>query len=956
MTDRESSSSDSGAWLTPEIYRHLHTLVDRAGRLPVTDRLTFLAAETAGDPRLFSEAQALLEAQHTLVGEFDGLAPGSRVGPYQIDREIGRGGMGAVYLASRADEAFDKQVAIKLIRADADGEEVMRRFMLERRILASLEHPNVARLVDAGALDDGRPYIVMEFVDGVPITEFADRARLTVRERIRLLQAVVAGVEHAHNHLVVHRDLKPGNILVTVAGTPKLLDFGIARVLPSSGDPLGRITASNISPGTPRYASPEQRAGQAVGTSADVYALGVIAYELLTGHSPFRDRPEQEPLLAPSDMVSLAVAHGSSARALGGIAAARGTTVEVLHRQLRGDLDAIVMKALCAESASRYRSAAELNDELHRHLDHQPVLARDATTGYLARKFVLRHRRLVASAAAIVLAIALGVAGTYSQWQRAEQERSRAERRFSSVRSLAASVLDVSASLSAGEDALVARDALVGTSLQYLGLLEREANGDRGLLREVAAAYRRVGDVQRATTKGHVGASAAALVTYERALRVSESLARREPADQGTRRDLALSLDRVGTVLSETGDTTRSTRTLERSLVLYKELLEADRTSARAQRDLVQAHIRFADAVVVADPAAARRSYEEAGAIAKGLSARDPEGADARLDIATVEARLRDMELAADPARAQLEEERYYTAIRDSTVPERLEYFLEQFPNGAHNVAVRQRLADLRAGRLPSPASPRANALSRDSSADTAPVVPAAASVAIAIEWRSIPAGQFDMGCDLRPDRQCNDDERPRRKVTLSRPFRLAATETSLGQYRAYASAAGVAVPAQPAWNNGDRQPVVNVTWDQAAQFCAAVGGRLPTEAEWEWSALGGRNSVYPWGDSYERLSANAGFPGRDGWDLASPVGSFPPNGYGLLDMAGNVWEWVADWYGEQSYQHAAPVDPPGPPTGPSRVLRGGAYSTAPGFLRVTQRGRDTMDRRREATGFRCAQ
>ena len=192
--------------------------------------------------------------------------------------------------------------------------------------------------------------------------------------------------------------------------------------------------------------------------------------------------------------------------------------------------------------------------------------------------------------------------------------------------------------------------------------------------------------------------------------------------------------------------------------------------------------------------------------------------------------------------------------------------------------------------------------------------------------------------------------------MTLSQPFHLAASETSVAQYRAYAVATGRPVPEQPLRGTTEQSPVVNISWEQARQFCADVGGRLPTEAEWEWAALGGRSAgVFPWGDAFERGRANAGFPGRDGWDTVSPAGSFPANGYGLVDMAGNVWEWVADWYAARYYEQSPERDPIGPSGGLSHVLRGGSFNTAPAFLRVTQRGVDSMDRKREATGVRCA-
>lgn len=249
-----------------------------------------------------------------------------------------------------------------------------------------------------------------------------------------------------------------------------------------------------------------------------------------------------------------------------------------------------------------------------------------------------------------------------------------------------------------------------------------------------------------------------------------------------------------------------------------------------------------------------------------------------------------------DEAVSLEQEEQFYTAIRDSTDPARLEYFLSRFPSGTYAPEVRTRLARLQRGSSRVVRAPAADDAPVEIPAPAPPPEPVA-TAPVPIDWRTIPAGRFEMGCDMRPDITCKDDERPRHWVTIARPFRMAATETTLEHYRVYAEATGRPLPAQPAWNTDPRSPVVNITWDQARAFCEAVGGRLPSEAEWEWAARGALpNSTYSWGDTFERR-ANAGFPSRDGFEKTSPAGTFAANGYGLVDVAGNVWEWVADWY-----------------------------------------------------------
>jgi eukaryotic-like serine/threonine-protein kinase len=417
------------------------------------DRATFLDAATVGQPEIRQAVEALL-ASHEKTGTFlsqpflanvaeniseieallgspAGAVPpnswiGRRVGRYRLVAEIGRGGMGAVFRARRDDDQFRKEVAIKIIGTGILGPETLRRFLDERQILATFDHPNIVRLLDGGVTDDGLPYIVMDLIAGLPITEHCDKMCLGVRERLELLRTVCLAVQYAHQRLVIHRDIKPGNILVTADGTPVLLDFGIAKIL----DPLASAAgATRAFPMTPAYASPEQLRGSAATTATDVYSLGVVMYELLTGMSrhnpaktPFDEGiriVEEEPIRPSARILS----EGSSVSARN-----RGTERTALARQLNGDLDRITMKALENDRTRRYESASELAAEISRYLRNEPVIASSPSTGYRARKFARRHRLGVSVAAiAVVLLIAFAWAMTL-QARRIARERDRATR------------------------------------------------------------------------------------------------------------------------------------------------------------------------------------------------------------------------------------------------------------------------------------------------------------------------------------------------------------------------------------------------------------------------------------------------------------------------------------------------------------------------------------------------
>ena len=419
--------------MEPNRRARIEELFEAALDVPGDERSGWLRAACGADGELREQVKALLDAHDVAERVFESEPsprPVRRIGPYRVVRELGRGGMGVVYLAERDDGHFRRRVAIKLLRGSPDGEELHRRFRAERQILASLEHPNIAQLLDGGVTDGELPYLVMEYVDGQTITTYCDRHRLSVHQRIALFRDVCAAVHHAHRNLVIHRDLKPSNILVTPEGKVKLLDFGIAKLLnPMASVEEVPVTRTHFRILTPDYASPEQVRGDTLTTTSDVYALGVVLYELLTGEAPYRLTNA-----APREIAELVCERDPerpSARCLAGDdpaarARARATTSERLRRKLRGDLDAIAMMALRKEPRLRYGSAELLAEDLTRHEDGLPVVAHHGTRRYRLEKFLRRHRIQAAAAAVVMLSIMVGAGTAVQQARRANIERDRA--------------------------------------------------------------------------------------------------------------------------------------------------------------------------------------------------------------------------------------------------------------------------------------------------------------------------------------------------------------------------------------------------------------------------------------------------------------------------------------------------------------------------------------------------
>jgi serine/threonine-protein kinase len=541
--------------------RLVRELFDRVMDQPPDARLRYLSEATTEDASLRRDVELLLsgaDATNDVLpsplrasgspGAFDAPSArvGQRLGAYDIVQLVGLGGMGAVYEAVRADDQYRKRVAIKLVQGGVTSELTLARFRRERQILATLEHRNIATLLDGGLSPDGVPYLVMEYVEGEPITHWCDAQRLTIEARVALFRQVCSAVQHAHRKLVIHRDIKPGNIMVTPDGTVKLLDFGIAQLIGGDGfDDALPLTRGGARPFTPEYASPEQIRDEALTTASDVYSLGVVLFELLTGRRPRLTAGrsfveiERAVLEEPFPLPSASLAADA--------ASPRSSTTDRIQRQLQGELDKIVLKATRLEPDRRYASVEALSDDLQRHLTGQPVSAERDWVGYRLGKFIQRNRGTAVAAALVIVALVGGVITTTVQARRARAQQLTAEQENAFLRDLLGSV----------KPSTGGRDVPISEVLDSAAhRLDRELGSEpvaRAALEEVISnSYELLGRYDDA------------IVHRQRELAVLEQL-------NGHRSPEAVSvLTHIGQVYAVSGDLPHADSTLKAALALHE--------------------------------------------------------------------------------------------------------------------------------------------------------------------------------------------------------------------------------------------------------------------------------------------------------------------------------------------------------------------------------------------------
>ena len=540
----------------------------RALRAPVLERENILEGLT---PEVRDEVLSLLSA-HDAAGTFLAepnldLSARTRIGPYLLVDRIGQGGMGVVFRAVHADREFKREVAIKVVGGGAFAPETERRFIRERRILAVLDHPNIVRMLDGG-ISNGTRYLVMELVSGQAVTDYCRERSFSMKERVRLFRTICSAIQYAHQRMILHRDLKSGNILVTQEGQVKVLDFGIAQLL--EGDGMDGVSTTALHPMTLSCASPEQVREERLTLASDIYALGLLLCELLTGKNP--------------------QSIGTRAEVIQYITTAEPTPLAKLANDIPADLDAIVRKALARDPARRYASAEEFSADLGRFLENRPVLARPELRWHSFYRFCARNKWISGLAAALVIAVLAGLAGF--SWQ-----ARRAERRFNDVRSLAHSILfEVYDSVSAIPGSLPARRLLANSAQQYLDRLAAEAVNDSSLGRELAEAYLRLGDVQGRPYIANLGDIAGALANYRKGQALLEKAFSSHPGDRALRNTLAHAYMNVSVILMRQKRGDEAIASAQRAIELMEPLSRQDPTNAAYNENLSHAYMRLGQA------------------------------------------------------------------------------------------------------------------------------------------------------------------------------------------------------------------------------------------------------------------------------------------------------------------------------------------------------------------------
>lgn len=591
-------------------WQKLDSIFHAARLLHAAERDLYVSRHCGDDTELKLEIESLLASHEVGDDAFlktGGFAAGvklldepaapARIGIYKIGREIGRGGFGAVYLAEREGE-FSQKVALKIIKRGMDTDEIIRRFRQERQVLASLNHPFITRLLDGATTPDGLPYLVMEYVEGTALDDHCRNGKPSLDERFELFRKICAAVSYAHQNLVVHRDLKPSNILITSGGEPKLLDFGIARIL-SDDDSETRATTRIF---TPEYAAPEQRRGERVTTATDIYSLGILLSHLVNGPG------------FPED------SHGASgyrryfANWFSGVNSDSGMSAgkmgEGHHPPVAGDIGTIIQMATREDPGRRYASVSDLSEDIRRHMRGLPVLARKDTFSYRAEKFVRRHLAGVTAAAVVLAALIGGLSISLWQASVARAEREKAERRFRDVRTLTNSFLfEFHDAIKDTAGTLPARRLVVSKALEYLGKLSGEDENDLQLLGELAEAYVRVGAAQADSLRETENS----LKSFQTAAEIDRRILKLDPGDAKTKKRLVTDLFKCAETLSALGRISEAVAIDRESSALHEEIAGLEPENMGLINDLAEARQHTGEMLLRLDePDQAEKMFREA--------------------------------------------------------------------------------------------------------------------------------------------------------------------------------------------------------------------------------------------------------------------------------------------------------------------------------------------------------
>jgi tetratricopeptide (TPR) repeat protein len=641
---------------TTESFVRIEAIFSEALAAPSEERNALIEARSNGDQELAAEVASLLKAcevEESLTASRQ-LAPkagretgaeSKAIGPYVLDRLLGRGGMGAVYLAHRADGQFEQQVAIKLIDLPLATGLFRDRFRQERQILAGLQHPFIARLLDGGVTASGDLYLAMEYVDGVPIHRFCAEKHLTEAQRLTLFLRVCEAVEFAHQNLVVHRDLKPDNILVADDGTPRLLDFGTAKLLsPTLAVPGSELTREGYQSFTPQYASPEQVLGNPITTASDTYSLGVLLYLILTGAMPY-DLKE----FTTAEML----------RAICEESPRRPSQATGADDRLDADLEAILLKALRKEPRERYLTAEQLASDIRAYLGGQPVAARQGTLRYRTCKFARRNRLALAGAAFLAVTLVAGVAGVAWQARVADAERRKAEARSADLRLLSNSLLsELDEAIKQLPGSTGVQKLLVTRVLEHLDRMAQDAQGDRLTRLDLVDAYVRLGNIQGNPYDQNLGDPDGGLSSLDKAIALAEPLAPDGSSDQKALRALAIAQESRSEILFGTARTQEAIVSMQASVKTYDRSIETPGVSANLICDVASAYGTLGDELgqtgtaSLADTAAALKAFRKSIALDDRALGIDPNFVRAKRGLSINQMKIGNVEMETDPALA----------------------------------------------------------------------------------------------------------------------------------------------------------------------------------------------------------------------------------------------------------------------------------------------------------------